>query len=148
MVFRANVYTQRAIARLAKAEKKIIKQGYTSTQDLVTVGKEFARATVPKGKTGWLYNSIKGRTTVNNAGPKGEIYLSPVILPNDGVHRKKYTGQNWKYVRFNLARWMHTSPRAKSHFRSGDAQFMYSTRDYLKGAGVKRVRKDFEKLRF
>src|SRR6056297_989064 len=131
-MFRAEVFTRMAIARLAKAEKKIKVAGEATVGDLVNVGKETARILVPKGKKGWLYKSIQGRV-IKGKTPRGIIFLSPQYLPNDGEHRRKYTGQNWKYVRFNIAKWMHTSQRALSHFNksSKELRFMYTTRAEL-----------------
>jgi hypothetical protein len=141
---KAEVYTTAAIARLRKAEQKIMRTGEVSTQELVNMGKDFARAIVPKGSTRWLYNTIKGRVLKENNGSKGEIFLSPSIVPIDGVHR-------WsagRYPQFNLARWSHTSPRAVSHFTNGDPKFMDTTREYLRGVGLNRVKGRFKTIKF
>lgn len=130
----AKVITQRATARLAKFEKAVERAGKATVKDLINIGKAKAQQIVPKGPTGWLYKSIQGKEL---GGPKasGMIYLTPKIVPNDGIHRGiPGKGSNWKYLNnFNLARWMHTSPRAVSHITSGDPHFMYTTKAYLEG---------------
>ena len=127
--FIATVYTRMAEARLAKTQKKIERQGGATVQDMVTAGKEKARVLVPKGTTGWLYGSIKGRVEETSDGTRGIIFLEPYIVPNDGIHRG--ANPKGKYTNFSLSRWSHTSPRAKSWFHKGEADFMYQTRDYL-----------------
>ncbi len=141
--FQAKVFTQRAEARLTKAIKKITKQADISANDMKNLGKETARVLVPKGRTGWLYKSIQGKVQKDRDGPRAVIFLDPQIVPVDGVHR--YSKGN--YPNFNLARWGHTSQKAKSHFRNGNGDFMYKTRDVLEGMGVEKVRKAYNKLK-
>jgi len=139
--FSAKVYTQRAQARLVKFQKQIEKAGQQTVQDLVNIGKEQARVLVPKGKTGWLYKSIRGKV-LGGPNPRGQIFLDPKILPVDGVHRYS----EGKYPQFNLSRWMHTSPRAQHHFRSGDSQFMYTTGRILNERKKKIAEGNYNKL--
>lgn len=126
--FNVKVNTQLAQARLAKFQKAIDKAGQATVQQLVNMGKEQARVLVPKGKTGWLYNTIQGQV-LGGPDPKGKIFLNPKIVPVDGVHRRS----KGNYPNFNLARWMHTSSNASSHFRRPDREirFMDTTRDIL-----------------
>ena len=151
MKIKTNEYKFRraAYARIQKWEKRIQKAGQASLRDLVNLGKDIARSIVPRGTTGWLYRSIKGKI-VNGKNPRGAIYLSPQILPNDGIHRRKYTGnKKWKYVNFNLARWMHTSPRAQSHFKGRsekEVKFMYTTYDRLRQRAGSIGSKNFRKI--
>ena len=128
VTFKATVYTQRAQARLSKFQKGVEKAGKQTVQDLVNIGKAQAQVLVPKGKTGWLYKSIQGRV-LGGQKPVGMIYLQPKIVPVDGVHRRS----KGNYPNFNLARWMHTSPRALSHFKrpEREVRFMDTTRDIL-----------------
>jgi len=134
-----------ANARLAKAIKKIVRYAGATTQDMVTIGKEFARIRVPKGKNMWLYKSIKGKTKLVADGNEGIIELNPSIVPKDGIHRGKKGGN---YPNFNLARWSHTSAKATKHFKSGSPKFMYETRDFLAGAGMNRARGRWKSIKF
>jgi len=146
-MFDSEVFTKMAIARLAKAMKKIEEAGEATVQDMVTVGKEQARILVPKGRTGWLYRTIQGKVIKKGSGSEGIIFLKPAYLPNDGNHRRKYNGQNWKYVKFNLARWMHESPRARAHFKKGDPQFLYTTKRILNAKKGSMTRNGFGNLK-
>jgi hypothetical protein len=124
----AKAKAQRAYARLRKFEKAAERAGKTTVKDLINIGKAKAQQLVPKGPTGWLYKSIQGKE-LGGPKPVGMIYLTPKIVPVDGVHR----WSKGNYPNFNLSRWMHTSPRAISHIKSGDPHFMYSTKAYLEG---------------
>lgn len=136
--FNAKVTTNLAQARLAKLEKKIAKAMDQTIKDLVDLGKEKARVIVPKGSTGWLYNTIRGRVTQGST-TEGMVYLDPKILPDS---QRVYPGTGRYPNNFNLARWMHETggkfrtPNpfgqvGKQHITSGDPYFMYTTRDYL-----------------
>jgi len=127
VTFNIKVYTSAAKARLGKALKKIEKAGFVTTKDLVNIGKDKAKILVPKGNTGWLYKTIQGKVTGTGANVKGRIYLSPVIVPNDGIHRSAQAKDT-----FSLAFWMHKSPRAKHWFHNGSNTFMYDTKNYLR----------------
>jgi len=137
------VQTDNAIKKLRRIENKIIKQGYASANDLKELGKRAAQTLVPKGKTGWLFRSIKGRTKKEGADSTAQIFLEPTIVPVDGVHR--YSKGN--YPNFNLSRWMHTSPRAKTYVKNGDHKFMYTTRKILEGMGVEKVKASYGSLK-
>jgi hypothetical protein len=130
----AKVIPQRALARLKKFEKAVEKAGHATVKDLINIGKAKAQQLVPKGSTGWLYSQISGRQ-LSGPNPVGMIYLKRQILPNDGIHRRvPPKNATWRYLNnFNLARWMHTSPRAVAHIKHGDPHFMYTTKAYLEG---------------
>lgn len=135
--FTAKIYTQRAQARLRKFERAIEDAGKQTVQDLVNVGKEHARILVPKGSTGWLYKTIKGKVIGGNK-PQGQVYLEPQILPDN----QRLFPNSTKYPQFNLAKWMHLTKGkfrtknpfgmpGKQHIKTGDPQFMYTTAKIL-----------------
>ena len=146
LTFNAKLHTQLVHARLTKLKKRIETRGSATTSDLVSMGKETARILVPKGTTGWLYRTIQGKVIRKGVNSKGVIFLSPSIVPNDGVHRRRYNGQQWKYPSFNLARWMHESPRALARVRSGDPRFMYKTEEVLRGKKGDVLRRNFRNI--
>jgi len=147
-MIKMHVKTSAAIARLRKTEKKIEKAGEATLTDLKNIGKDTAKALVPKGPTGWLYSTIEGKTIFGGKNPRAEIFLKPAIVPNDGIHRGIAKGKGWKYPRFNLARWMHESSNAKNHIRSGDPQFMYTTAEIMGARLGKVIEKNFRKQKY
>jgi len=155
---KAEVYTTAAIARLRKAEQKIMRTAKVSTQELVNMGKNFARAIVPKGTSLSLYKSIQGKTLITNKGTVGKIFIDPV----------NYAGERSTGGNFNLVEWLakskgmgypvyktkdgkwYTNKKGTKRLRtlSGSPTFMADTREYLKGAGVNKVRGDFKNIKF
>jgi hypothetical protein len=147
----SKILTRNAIARLAKIEKKILKAGEASTQDMVTAGKEFARARSPKF-TGFVYRSIKGKVRTTNKGSEGLIFIDPVITP--GSQRMYGSGTVGS---FSLVKWMHQTggvfrhdnpfgKAGKQHIPRANATFMYDAREYLQGAGLGMTQKRFDKI--
>ena len=157
--FSAEANTKGATARLNKAINKIIKQGFVAATDIKNMGKEYARAVVPKGEHGWLYKTIQGEVTQTAKGTQARIFLSPTTgVPQSSAG--KYKGN------FDLALWMHRTKgyglpvyqnsngdwytakhgaRKKRHL-SGSPTFMYDTRNYLKTAGVAKIKKDYKNI--
>ena len=105
-----------------KAYKKIMKTGEVVVRDVAYLGRNYARSIAPKGETGKTASLIKVFRGQGGDGPKARI-VAQNPTADDG-HKRNI--QN-----FNLVRWMHTSPRAKAHIKTGDELFMYSTRDLL-----------------
>jgi len=135
------VHTQRALARLKKAEKKIAKQGFASMKDAKNLGMEHLRSIVPY-ETGWLYRTIKGNVSTAAGGPRVKIRFDPYITPNS--HRNSVGN----YPNFSLVRWAATSPKAKSHFKNGgDPRWMKRTRAYLMTKVPGKVRNDYKGLK-
>jgi len=150
MAFVKSRFTATGKARLAKTEKKVREAGSASVRDITNLGKELARRYVPKGNTGWLYSQISSKIIATPSGDRGEVFLKRQIVPNDGIHRRRPTSKsNWKFISFNLVKWMHESPRAASHIRGGErrAKFMRTAREELKLRYGKIVRNTFSKLR-
>ena len=140
-MIKVNVNTKLAIARLAKAEKKIKAQGYASITDIKNVGKEFLKSIVPYD-TGWLYRTIQGKVLTKATGPLLVLKFEPYITPNT---------QRWgrgNYANFSLVRWAATSPKARSHFRNGgDPRWMKRTRAKLLEYAPRKIRNDYKKLK-
>ena len=132
----------KALRKLRALEKEIEHKSALTVQDLGKAGKQTAKALTPVD-TGFTYKSIKRRTVRRASGDRAEIFIEPAIRPVDGVHRKS-VGQ---YPNFNLVRWMHVSPRARSHITSGDPKFMYTTRNYLNQIKGKVARGRFKTIK-
>jgi hypothetical protein len=105
------------------------------TEQMITEGRDYARSIAPKD-TGRLRSFIIRRRFKTTDGARGEIFVkNPTLNPPDGyrgkvVKRKK----KWMFPpgKFNLVVWMHTSPRAKRHFKKpGVYNFMDVTREWL-----------------
>ena len=139
---KVDIKTDAAIRRIYKIQNKIIKQGFVSANDMKDLGKNTAQTLVPKGKTRWLYNSIRGEVITERSGAKAKIYLYRTIVPVDGIHRYS----KGSYPKFNLARWMHTSGKAAAQIKSGDPKFMYTTMKVLEGMGLEKVKKGYNQL--
>ena len=131
---RDSVDVSKALRKIARAEQKIKEGIELTTNELALLGKDYARLLAPNntGKTAsFIVIYKKGRN-------KRQIKAKNPTL--GGAHKNLGTG---KYgSNFNLVRWMHEtggifrSPnpfqtRRQSHIKSGDARFMYKTRDYL-----------------
>ncbi len=126
---KTTINARKAIRKLQRYEQAIIEKGTATVSDLGLLGKNFAKNIVPYD-TGFTYKSIR-KKTIRRVEPESKIFNEPSIRPNDVVHRGK--PRQGGIVNFNLVRWMHTSPKARSHIKSGDPQFMYTTREYLNG---------------
>lgn len=123
---------RKKIRQLERASKDEI---IPTLEGLKEKGKYYAKAIAPMD-TGYTIRSIEGRVEPDRKGGKARIFIKPSMKyrPNDGTHRRVMTkNSNWRYPKFDLVRWMHESPRARSHITSGTPDFMYKTRDYLKG---------------
>lgn len=123
---------QSALQELGRLDKKI-KQGSRLTLDeMGDLGKAYARSIVPY-YSGETYRKIRKRKDYKNYGI--------VVLAGNPT-----PGKTWSGGKFNLVRWMHTSAKAKSHIKSGDAHFMFTTRDYLASKTSKIVTRNFNKV--
>lgn len=142
--FSAKAYTKGAEMRLAKAEKRIMQGSKDIVKDLLSAGLEFARINIPKDTGYWASCLVKTSTKVNNNSVSGSITVDPFITPMtaNGSRYRGQTGDN-----FSLTRWSHTSPRAKSHFKSGSPTFMYDTRDYLNRYGMVKAKGFFKNIK-
>lgn len=115
-----NVNTRRAQKKMRTLVKKSEQRGAKTVADLANLGKRFAKSIVPvfSGRT---YRSIRKRVLRRKGGPEAKVYVYPTVLKD---------GHNRQIQNFELVRWMH-QPKNRGHFRSGEPQFMYKTRDYL-----------------
>lgn len=118
-----SIQTQGAVRKFNKLKQMMEEQGRLTRDDLIEMGKQFARSIVPV-YTGRTHEYIIARKGENSDGSFGVIVAkNPTV--SDGHVRN--------IGNFNLVRWMHTSPNSSKHIKSGDRKFMYTTRDYLNG---------------
>lgn len=116
-----SINTKRAERRLRNLEREIRQKSDATVNELGRLGKDKAKSIVPY-YSGNTFKSIRRRTTRGSQGAEARIFIEPYIL-DDGHVRN--------IANFSLVRWMHTSPRAVGHIKSGDRLFMYTTRNYL-----------------
>jgi hypothetical protein len=109
-------------------------QAQSSVQELGELGKQYARARAP------YYSGATFRNIVLMRG-KGK-YEARILAKNPTAN----DGHSRRIANFNLVRWMHQSPKAEHHIKSGDRQFMYSTRRYLSATGKARVTGSFKSV--
>lgn len=108
--------------------KKLKAGADLTSNELAILGKRYAQSIAP-------YDT--GRTAQHIAiYTKGNTKQIKAKNPTRGKQHRWAGKSGYKgvdnYPNFNLVRWMHTSPRAKSHFKKGgQPRFMYKTRDYL-----------------
>lgn len=122
------VDAKKAKRKMLLLQAKLREQGKLSVQELGELGKSYARSKAPywSGKT---FRNIILRKVDGNE----------VIIQARNSTAQRADG-------FNLPRWMHTSPKARNHIKSGDPQFMYRTSSYLKKVGPQRVQGRFNKV--
>ncbi len=125
--------------KMRQLEKEVRSRSVATVEDLKDLGKNYARSIAPY-ETGFTVRSIEGRVEETAKGPRSFVFIkkSMKYRPNDGVHRG---GTN----SFDLVRWMHI-PKNKGHFRSGEPQFMFKTKDYLQDKKGVVARGNFSKL--
>jgi len=109
-----------AAAKLKKLVKAAIKEGNLTSKDLKDLGKRKARSIAPEW-SGLTRSKIKARSNRDKDGTSWIITATNIL--RDGHIRK--------IAKFDLTRWMHTSPRAQGHIKSGNRQFLYETTRYL-----------------
>lgn len=113
--------------KMTRITNKLNKAGTETTTDLGERGKWYAKTIAPKytGKTADFIIARHGKkqSTV--------IARNPTAGRSDG---------------FALVRWMHESPRAQSHIRTGEPTFMFIMRDYLNEIKQNVAKGNFNKI--
>lgn len=142
MILKASINTKNARKRLSRLEDEIIEKGSMTVTELGKMGQNYAKSIVYYD-TGFTFKSIKRRTKRRASGSEATIFIDPYIRPVDGVHRRSHG----KYSNFSLVRWSHTSPAAKGHIKSGDPEFMYTTREYLESIKGRTARGQFKSIK-
>lgn len=131
---KATIESRKAFRKVSKTKFAAIRQGKKTVKRLAETGKQVARTIAPH---------YSGRTAnliiVRKKGlPNGEQARIIAQNPTKGTVNRASSGQ---YKNFNVVRWMHQtkgyfrSPNPFSsggrHIKSGDPQFMYTTRRFL-----------------
>lgn len=127
-----SVDTQRAIARLKRAENTLEKGSVRELNATANVGKRVAFDLAPKN-TGKTAKAIKMAPVT---GRKGSRKVATVIAKNGHPHK------TWKGEKFNLTYWMHYSGKAVNHIKTGEPRFMFKAGEIVK----KELGKNFRKL--
>jgi len=126
---KVDVKIDKALAKFNRLKNLIIKEGNASVKQLADLGKWRAKAIAPH----WTGRTADFIRVINTQGKGGITAQIKAFNPTKGdAHTWNPTGKaNRRIANFNLVRWMHTSPRARSWIKSGDEKFMFTTRDYL-----------------
>lgn len=101
-----------------KMTRKVRENTYQELRRALLDARRFAKAIAPvqSGKTMRAISFQSQRST-----------LSGTLVGREG-HRDK----TWGNEEFRLTEWMHTSPRALSHIKSGEPRFIYETTNDLR----------------
>ena len=118
----------KAIRKMKLLQAKLKAEGSLSIKEIGELGKSYAKARAPY---------FSGKTFDN-------IILRMITGPEVIIQARNSTAG--RADGFNLPRWMHTSPRARSHIGSGDPKFMYRTASYLRKVAPGRVQGRFSKV--
>lgn len=149
--------------KLARAGRIIDRTSVRAVNDLLQLGKDYAKALAPRD-TGRTASFIK----VFKITQQGELGKVQAQNPTVGMSHRRFPGMGNYVARqqlsgryaggFNLVRWMHETggvfqsrnpygKPGKQHIRSGDPTFMYTTTEFLRDAGVKGVRKHYRNIK-
>jgi len=129
---------RKAEKKLKEAKQFYTKKGEDSVNILARMGQAYAKSIVPRD-TGKTANLIKVFSGTDSEGPYAKI-IAQNPTANDGHFRQMKN--------FNLVRWMHTSPKAASHIRTGDERFMFTMAERMQIESKRVVRQLFNEARF
>lgn len=133
-LIRLDIDVSKASRKLFSLERKMQTAANAGIKEVGELGKFYAHSIAP-------YYS--GATFRNITLRRGDDESESVIFARNPVAGD---GHKRNIKNFNLIRWMHTSPRARGHIRSGEPQFMYKTRDYLAKQAPLRMQTRFNKI--
>lgn len=131
---------KRALAKLRRAQKKIKKASWVATDDLLRLGKNYAKQIVPY-ESGQTYRAIMSESIKGKERSRGRIFIKPLVRKDGHIEGKNITT-------VELVEMMHRRKWAKSHFKSGKPEFMYLTRNYLRKTGKRRVQGIYKSINF
>ena len=134
------VDAKRALAKLRRAQKKIEKASWVATDDLLRLGKNYAKQIVPYD-SGQTHRAIMSESVKGKERSRGRIFIKPLVRQDGHIEGKNITT-------VELVEMMHRRKWAKDHFRSGKPDFMYQTRDYLNKIGKRQVRGTYKSINF
>lgn len=127
--------TQKASIKLSSMASFYEGKTQKLIDELGSMGVNMAKRMAPEfsGRTRRLIKSYPVR--------QGDIYTRYIQSPNPTLS----DGHRRNIQNFNLVRWMHTSPRAREHIRTGLNDYMVFTLDYLEGKADNVARGIFKK---
>ena len=137
------VDTTKLKKKLSKLEAGFDAASTKSLNKLGELGKTYAKSIAPRD-TGVIVRNIHFRTV---DGKRVTVFANdPFSVGSNGKKSIPYPGQRPRKKKFNLVRWMHMSPSAEHHIKTGDEKFMYSTFDYLRRLAPGIVESDFNQV--
>ena len=119
----------KAALRLTKIQRKIEKEIPLTLKEAAEGGRDYARTQAPY----W-----SGATFQNIRTLRGEDSHQYSVVAREPKTNTK--------PGFNLVQWMHTAQKAKSHIKSGDPQFMFTTADWLRQVAPQKVQGAVNKI--
>lgn len=129
---KVTVNSSKAFAKLNKEVRRIKKAGTATVQELVDIGKSYAKQYVPK-HTRQTYEAIKGRVKPQADGTKGAVFIE--MKQRSGDTRTTH----------DVAKFMAEGKPTPGHYKTGNPKFMANTRLYLnrikKQIGNKNIKK-------
>jgi len=123
-MIRVTVDASKAVAKFRRMERAMITEGDATTLKLARLGQAFSASIAPRD-TGL---TVQGILVLKNK------QMQARIAATNSHPELEARG-------FNLPYWMHNSRYAKSHIKTGDPKFMFTTRDYLEGIAGPEARK-------
>jgi hypothetical protein len=139
-IVRMRVDRSKAERRLAGLRRQLPEAAKRTLAQAAQYGRDYAKTIAPyySGKTTRLIKAQTGDTS----------YQATIVSQNPTANDGKDWSRSFKgYSKpFNLVRWMHTSPRAAGHIRSGDRKYMYTTAAILRREFPKTIRQSFKSI--
>jgi len=127
--------------KIADTRRAVNKEGKATVDQLGSLGVAYAKRYAPYF-TGETAKRIVKRFEQKTDGPQVTILIEPKRLVNNNFDLVK-----WMHLTGGIHRspnpWNRNPGRTGKHIRSGDPQFMYSTRNYLN-----KIKKGIAKGRF
>lgn len=130
-----NVDTRRAVRKLNRVEGEVKRLSLEVVQELSVKGKDYAKQISPY-QTGRTRSLIRADVYPRKWGAEGIVSATNIL--KDGHSRN--------IPNFDLVRWMHESPKALDHIRSGDPLFIYSAREYIRRISLDVAKGKFTKV--
>lgn len=123
MKIRIDVDTSKAEYKVYSIRRNSVRRMQNVIRRLLKEGFDYARMNVYID-TGQTRDAIRVFMELTPTGAVGTIFMYPYIRRDEYVRNRNVTP-------FSLVKWSHTSPLAQGHFKTGDPQFMFSTRRYI-----------------
>lgn len=130
------VDTKSVERRLQRNESNILKVKKVSTEQVGNLTRDYIIRYMPKDT----------KETASTIGKLSKSHTKDISFVQVGITRKPHPSKKWNGQYFNLARWMFTSPRAESHFHTGDISAMRAVVPYMQERFRTKIELDVNKV--